>query len=217
MRVHYFILLLLATITISCSTSNTKMTGQWANKEKLQNKDINSVFIAVLSSNMDAKTTLEDELAYQAGMRGITAIKSHRVFTRTFTKDNTPSKQELLSAIRATNADVIFTVTLQDKESSTRYVPGRTAYYPMGYGYYGNFYGYYSNMYPVMYDPGYYTTDKIYYIESNLYDAATEELLWSAQSSTYNPSNLENFVKGYTEALLQQLEKDGIIQHMDTK
>ena len=49
-------------------------------------------------------------------------------------------------------------------------------------------------------------------METNIYDAETEELLWSAQSETYNPSDFENFVKGYVNTLFKQLEKDGIIK-----
>ncbi|MUV03540.1 hypothetical protein GN157_07440 [Flavobacterium rakeshii] len=211
---YLFFFLLLTVFMISCAGSNTQITGSWANKEKIKNEKIKSVFIAVLTSNMSAKTVLENELAFQASQRDVESFKSHNVFTRTFTKDNMPSRDELLKAIRATNAQTIFTVALKDRETSTRYVPGSTSYYPMGMGmgYYGNFYGYYSNVYPMMYDPGYYTTDKTYYLESNLYDTASEELIWSAQSATYNPTDLENFVKGYTETLLKQLEKDGIIK-----
>ncbi len=212
MKIQYSLLLFLSFLLISCSSSNTRITGSWANKEKLKNRQIESLFIAVLTSNIEAKTTLEDELAYQAAGRGIEAIKSYKIFKQTFTKDDVPSREELLTAIKSTNAQTIFTISLLDKETSTRYVPGTAAYRPLGFGYYGNFYGYYTNIYPIMYEPGYYTTDKIYYIESNLYDAGTEELLWSAQSATYNPSDLENFVKNYTQTLLKQLEKDGLIK-----
>lgn len=214
MKNGYLLILLFSVLLFSCATSNTKITGSWANKEKLKSENIKSVFIAVLSSNMEAKTTLEDELAFQAKQFGIESYKSYNVFKRTFTKDEMPSRDELLKTIRSTNAQTIFTVTLQDKETSTRYVPGTNSYYPMGmgYGYYGNFYGYYSSVYPIMYDPGYYKTDKVYYIESNLYDVSSEELIWSAQSATYNPSDLENFIKGYTKTLLEQLQKDGVIK-----
>ena len=219
MKKSYLLLLLFSALIISCSSSNTKITGSWANQEKIKSEKIKSIFIAALTGNMEAKTTLENELAFQASQRGVESFKSHNVFTRTFTKDDMPSREELLKVIKATNADVIFTVTMKDKETSTRYVPGTTSYYPMGmgYGYYGSFYGYYSNVYPMMYDPGYYTTDRTYYIESNLYDTASEELIWSAQSETYNPYDIDNFVKGYTDTLLKQLEKDGIIKPTEKK
>jgi hypothetical protein len=82
----------------------------------------------------------------------------------------------------------------------------------MGYGgYYGRFTGYYSYYNPVMYDPGYYATDKNYYLEINLYDAKTEELVWSAQSETTNPSSIETFSYSFSQLVVNQLIKDGLI------
>ncbi|MCQ0111522.1 hypothetical protein [Zhouia amylolytica] len=210
------LLLVIGLVMVACG-SNTKITGAWTNKEKLENKSFSSVFIAVLSSNTAAKTLLEDQLGYEAQQAGIKAIKSHNTFRTTFTKESKPSKEELLSVIRGTNSETIFTVVLKDQQSETRYVPGTTnyamGYAPLGYyGYYGSFWGYYNNIYPYAYDPGYYTTDKVYYLESNLYDANTEELLWSAQSKTYNPSDLDSFVEGYTSAIIKELVKDGVLK-----
>jgi len=171
------------------------------------------MFIAVLNSNVQVKNMLENELAYRADQRGIKASKSHDVFIQTFSKENMPEKDMIFSIIRETGAETIFTVSLLDKETSTRYVPGSTtSYAPYGvrYPYYGGFYGYYSSVYPVVYDPGYYTTDNTDYVESNLYDAKTEKLLWSAQSKTLNPNDLEHFTNDYVNTLIDQLIKDGV-------
>ena len=62
-----------------------------------------------------------------------------------------------------------------------------------------------------MYDPGYYATDKNYYLEINLYDAKTEELVWSAQSETTNPSSIETFSNSFSQLVVNQLIKDGLI------
>lgn len=209
--------LLLASIAIflfSCG-STTKITGAWTNKEELKDKSYKSVFVAVLNSNAQVKNMLENELAFRAKQRGIQATMSHDVFIQTFSKDNMPQKETLLPRIQETGAETIFTVSLLDKETSTRYVPGTSSYYSpygMGYGYYGGFYGYYSTVYPMVYEPGYYTTDKTYYVESNLYDAKTEKLLWSAQSKTMNPSDLEEFTNDYVDALYEEMLKDGVLK-----
>ena len=203
---------LITLFLVSCA-STTKFTGTWTNKEELKDNTYKSIFIAVLNSNVQVKNMLENELAFRAKQRGIKATVSHDVFIQTFSKEDMPEKETIISTIQETGSETIFTVSLLDKETSTRYVPGTTTYYaPYGYGYahYGGFYGYYSAVYPVVYDPGYYTTDKTYYIESNLYDAKTEKLLWSAQSQTLNPSDIEQFTNDYANALIEQLIKDGV-------
>jgi len=50
-----------------------------------------------------------------------------------------------------------------------------------------------------------------YYLETNLYDAKTEELIWSAQSQTYNPSNINSFLKGYLKSIKRKMIDDGLI------
>lgn len=191
----------------------TQITGSWTKDNVSSMGPYQKVYIAALTPNANAQNAIENNLASAARERGIEAVTSKQSFTRTFTKETQPAKEELLDNIRAQNADAIFTVTLINKESETRYVPGSTTYAPMAYGpYYGRFYTYYNTMYPVTYDPGYYATDKIYYMESNLYDANTEELIWSAQSKTVNPANVDSFARDYTEAMIQELIEDGVLK-----
>lgn len=208
-----YILFTIGLFLVSCGSS-TSISESWTNEEKLTAKSYQSVFIVAITGNMAAKTLIEDELAFYAEKNGTRAIKSHELFPATFTKGNTPSREAILEIIQNSGADAIFAVSLLDEQSETRYVPGNTnyayGYNPLSYSYYGSFYGYYNTMRPIAYDPGHYTTDKIYYLESNLYDAQSGELLWSAQSKTYNPSSLESFTQDYTEALIKRLEKDGL-------
>lgn len=208
-----YILFALGLFLVSCGSS-TSISESWTNEEKLKTKSYQSVFIVAITGNMALKTLIEDELAFYAEKNGTRAIKSHEMFPATFTKGNTPTRDAILEVIQNSGADAIFTVSLLDQESETRYVPGNTnyayGYNPLSYSYYGSFYGYYNVMRPIAYDPGHYTTDKIYYLESNVYDAESGELIWSAQSKTYNPSSLESFTQDYTEALIKRLEKDGL-------
>ncbi|WP_224483376.1 hypothetical protein [Robertkochia aurantiaca] len=211
----YLFTILVMVFLVGCGPS-TSITGSWKNDADLSSKSYNSVFIVALTRNVPARTLVEDELAYYAEKNGFEVHVSHEVFPGKFSESTQPSKEQVMKAIRETGSNAIFSITLMDKESEQRYVPGNTnyayGYAPYRYGYYGNFYGYYNAMYPVTYNPGYYTTDKIYYIESNLYDAETENLLWSAQSKTYNPSSLESFVQDYSEVLVKKLISDGILK-----
>src|SRR5690606_7673379 len=104
---------------LSACGSSTRITGSWVNEEELADKDYNNVFIAAMTSDRQLQSTLENELAARAELRGVNAITSHNNFTRTFTSDNKPSKEELLSTIQSSEADAIFTVTVQDVETDT--------------------------------------------------------------------------------------------------
>jgi hypothetical protein len=91
------------------------------------------------------------------------------------------------------------------------YNPG-TVYAPVNYGYYGSFYGYYNYYYPVVYSPGYYSVDKTFYLECNLYDLAADKLLWSIQSEARNPKDLHSWFKAYANMLISHLKQKGLNQ-----
>ena len=191
--------------TTGCAT--VKITASWMNKEKAKPGMYKSVLITALGNNMEARTTLENDLANAAKARGLKAVKSLDVFPPGF-KPSEDNKELILNKIREKGCDAIFTVALLNTKTETRYVPGSTTYGPVArYPYYGNFWGYYSYGYAVVQEPGYYTTDKTYFIESNLYDTATEEIVWSVQSEAYNPTDFASFSSEYTKLLVKELDR----------
>ncbi|WP_057935749.1 hypothetical protein [Algoriphagus resistens] len=210
MRKSYAIVaLMLLAVATACAPS-TKITGSWKAPEAKAG-GYSNIFVTALTDKLVARQTIENDIDAILEEDGITASSSFEIIPPGF-KATPENKEKTVSAIQAAGHDAILTVALLDQTSETRYVPGTTMYSPLGYGgYYGGFYGYYSYYNPVMYDPGYYTTDKNYYIEMNLYDAQSEALVWSAQSETTNPSSLESFSRTFAQAVEYQLIKDGII------
>jgi hypothetical protein len=207
MRPVAFFACLLTALLLSCGSSQ-KITSSWVNPNWPANPNYKSIFIAVLSNRQTVKTKIENELAAFIQQKGYTAIKSSDIFRPGFTDEKMPAREEMLGKIRELNSDVIFTVALVDKESESRYVPGSMPYRPY-MGYYGRgFWGYYNYWYPFGYDPGYYTTDKTYFLEGNLFDVKTEEQLWSVQTEAYNPTSIENFSKQYAKLLWNRAEKE---------
>lgn len=198
-----------AFISICCSSS-TEITGSWKNPA-LKDKKYNNVFVAAFTKNINAKTTVEGDLASALQKKGTAVSRSIQVMPPNFT-DSANNKEAMLKKIRKTEANAILTISLIDKETESRYVPGSYGYQPYPrFGYYGMFWGYYSYWYPQVYSPGYYVEDKTYYIETNLYDAKTEEVVWSAQSATYNPANLQRFSKEFASVIADRLSKEGLL------
>lgn len=208
MRVVY--LLIIPLLLVACSPS-TQITASWHNEEA-ENLDYQNVLVAALTRNLEAKSTVEGELAVALQEAGVKVTNSGRLFSPSETRDMEKNRDMLLEKIRQNGSDAILTVALLDEQSETRYVPGASTYAPtVRYGYYGGFYNYYDYRYPMMYDPGYYTQDKTYFLETNLYDAETEELLWSAQSRTYNPANLDKFAEEFAQVIVSRLKREKMI------
>lgn len=201
------ILLLIVQISLFGCVTTTKLSGTWTTPD-IPAKRYQKIMVAALTQNLLAKQTVENDFAAKLSVRGVQVGVSHDVFAPNFTDDHIEDKNAMLGKLREDDYEGILTVSLIDKRSETRYVPGSYSYRPVShYVWYGRFWRYYTTMYPMIYEPGYYTEDKVYFIETNLYDVETEKLIWSAQSETYNPSDLEQFSDEFTTLIIEELQK----------
>ena len=217
------LLLLLSVLFISCSTSHTRVINSWRNKEKIKDKPLESIFIAVLTPHHDEQTIIENELAYKANQFDIKTYKSHNLFTKSFTKDEMPSKAELDRILETTKAKTLFTVTILSKDYCERYITGfivRPGTGDIDKGYYDYFFRFFDfgsiNITPTPGSKtnfvGYHVIDKVYNVETSLYDIETHELLWTATTETFNPYDLEGLTKEYTDKIFKKLERNKVIK-----
>ena len=210
---------LIGLIFFGCKPA-TEITGSWknSNEQAASSTIINTIVVAALTERTNARQTVEDNLALELNQNGYKTIKSIDILPPTFTDGKIPDRKVLDEKIHQTGAQAVLTVVLLDQKTESRYQPGSYIYAPIPrFGYYRHFWGYYSNWYPAVTSPGYYREDKIYFIETNLYDATTEQLLWSAQSQTYNPTNLGKFSKEFAKVVVAKIRKDGVFKSNDTE
>jgi hypothetical protein len=191
-----------------------RIMATWVNKEDkpVPQPGKHKIFIFVMTQNYEVQVNLETDLAEAAEAKGIRTVKSIDAFGPILTVDKMPKSDVMLKAIRDLGCDGIFTVALVDQESKTHYVPGSYSggFVPYaGYGYYYS--GYYAYS-PAFYSPGYYETDKTYFIESNLFNAITEKLLISMQSKVVNPPAAMKASKQYTQMLVTELQAQGFMK-----
>ena len=197
-------------LVAACGTS-TMITSSWR-KPAASANSYDNIFIAAISNNIPAKQRVEEGLQQILRQKGLKVEKSIDVFPPDFSTQTGQKHELILSKIRSTGADGILTIALLKQETETHYIPGACMWNPGArFGYYNTFWGYYNNWYPNVYSPGYYDEQKVYYLETNLYNARTEQLIWAAQSKTYDPVNIESFLKGYVQSIYDQMKKDGLI------
>jgi len=209
-------LFVVTVLFFSCGPSQ-KVTTSWVNPDRPQKK-YTTVFVAALIQNNPVKYALEADLGAAAKARGFNVVRGYEIFPPNFNKENMRDRELVLKLIRDKGCDVILSVAVIDEKSETRYVSSGVSvgYAPYGgygpYGHYGaygtGFYGYYNYWSPTLYGPGYYTTDKTYFLEANAYDAETQTLIWSVQSKADNPSGIEKSSKEYTEMLFAQFDEE---------
>ncbi len=194
------------------SSKQITITNSWLNKEKLKDKSLKTIYIMGLFKSREVNSTLEFVLAKEATERRYIVFRNQEELPFKF--DNPEQQKELvLEKVKSLGCDAIFVSALKKVNSQTRYVSTSSigvstgGYYPMN-GYQNNFNNYYAGYYAETSLSGYYETDNEYFFESNLYDVNTLDLLWSVQSKSYNPTDVEKVSKEYCDELFKLLEKE---------
>ncbi|HKL33493.1 MAG TPA: hypothetical protein VJ919_13210 [Tangfeifania sp.] len=204
----FFSSAILLAIANSCGTS-TMVTGTWQKPAVTETYD--NIMVTALVPTTSSRSAIERSMVANLREEGTDASQSIDVIPPRLIEEE-DKKREIQNTIIRDGFDGVLTITLIDEDTETRYVRGSGMYRPYPYyGFYGNFWGYYDYWYPRFYEPGYYVENKVYYMETNLYDAQTEDLVWSAQSETYDPIDLESFAEGFSEEIVEELDEQGLI------
>lgn len=199
--------ILLILLLASCAPSH-KVTFSWKNENFNIENPYKKIFLAALITNPHVRTHLEEEMSKAAIKKGFAVEKSLDYFPKTFNNEKPLDKEMMIDKIKELKCDLIFTITLIDKQSERRYITGMSDFHGPYPGYSLHFRGFYSYWYPYLYDPGYYVTDKTYFMEGNLFDGATETMIWSVQTETLNPSSIEKFSKDMVTLMLEKSVQD---------
>jgi len=206
-----FLYMLPFALLLSACGPSQKITNSWISPEAGTKGPYKSIFIMVLSQSTTISYSIEDRMATTLAERGQKAVLSSAVFPPNTKISDNFTREQMTAAIKKTGCDAVFVLSALDVQSVETYNPG-TSYRPMNYGYYGSYYGYYNHYYPQVYSPGYYSTDKTYFIETNFYDLRDDKLLWSIQSEAYNPNNIDSWFDTYAYDLLNELKVEDLIQ-----
>jgi hypothetical protein len=150
---------------------------------------------------------LEDEFVAKLGAMGVQAVQSYKFFPdlKALNADMVKAKTP------ETGRDSLLVTRLVDVKKETVYVPGSTQYFPGGPpGYYNNFNTYYASTYSMVTTPGYTYDYKVYTLETNLYDASTHKLIWTAVTETEETSSVDSALIGFAETVTKNLKKSNL-------
>jgi hypothetical protein len=157
---------------------------------------------------------METDIATVLHQKGIKATPTFDIFPfaakqELFTDiDAEEMRQRIKERVEKFGFDGLLIVALLNQESETRYNQGSSfsVAFP---AYQYNYYGYYQYAYTTIQAPGYYSTTTTYFLESNLYDVATEGLIWTAQTKTKrNTSSIHKDSQVFANIIAQELLKD---------
>jgi len=193
----------LGLLLASCGTS-TQMMERWM-EPTYQPLQASKVVVIGVGENTRRVSIFEDIMGQKLASRKIDVVKGSAILPRDSVDIETFKK-----IVHSTGAQLVIVSRLLGVENETSYVPGTTSYVPAP-SYYG-MYGYYYSSYAVMSTPGYYTSYKVYKVESNVYDVQLEKLVWSGESHTTDPQNMQDGVDSFSNTLIDELTRAKIIK-----
>ena len=193
-------LLAFGLLVTACAT--TEIKSVW--KDPSYSGHPRKIMVIGVSKSPVSRRIFEDEFVRQLEARGASAIASYTVLPDAKQNDQAAIAEKLASH----GADTVLITRLVSKKTVQVYVPG-TVYYPPRY--YGRWRDYYGYGYQAIYTPGYMAENEYALIETNLYDAATDKLIWAASSQTEMLGSDQKLIKSYIGILVNTMAEHRLL------
>lgn len=206
-NVKWFIGVLTLFTIMSCSS--TQVISSYKD-EKVSAKDYKKILVLGIFQPKERalRQETETQLVNRLKENGYNAVTAMEDFgPKAFEK---VSEDQLVEKLKTTGYDAVITTALLDKSKEKNYQPGTSSLQPVGV-YYNRFGRYYSTIYDRVYAPGYYTTSTDYFLETNLYDIKSGDLIYSVQTKTYDPSSASSLASDNSKKIVQDLKNKKIL------
>lgn len=196
------IFLSLALCSLMACSPSTKLVKSWAAPGVSITKGSNNkVLVIGMVRDESGRRAVEDQLVKKMA----NAVPSYTLISSD--KVQSTSDADLAKIIKDGHFTHVLMMVLADIQDETYYVPGTTSMTYYG-GYYG-YYGYGASMYTT---PGYYTTDKIYSVETTVYSVNPDELIWTGTTASVNPSSLQRTIDDVADVIAYDMKKSGFLK-----
>jgi hypothetical protein len=198
-------------IALFTACATTDVTAVW--KDGTYQGKPSKVFIYAILTNQTNRRIVEDEFVNHFKYRGVDAVPSYMVLTGA-----EPATKEVLDEkLKAQGFDTLLLTQLTGSKKEQFQVPGTVIYHPMYQGtyqpasYYRTWPGYYNSGYTAIYSPSYTTEEEYVMAEANLYDVATEKLIWTAATETKIGGKSEKMIKTYVGVIMEEMRKQKLV------
>ena len=200
LRKPLWLLFFAGMLVSACST--TQLTSVW--KDPSYRSRPAKIMVVGVARDPLKRRLFEDEFVRQIKASGTDAIASYTVLP-----DKQQADQEAIAKkVAELGADTVLITRLVSKKTVQYYVPG-TVYLPPPY--YGTWPEYYGYGYRYMYTPGYIANEEYAVIETNLYEAKSDKLIWAASSETGLDDSNEDIIQNYIGVMVKNMLGLGLL------
>lgn len=202
-----FISLMSATSIFLNACGTTHIVENW-NDPDYKGPALSKILVIGVINREDNRRKFEDEFSQLLTTDTRTGISSYSLIPDLKKSGN---KEIILDAVKKAEADGVLIVTTHGVSQQDRVTAGSIDYIPnMGRSY--GMYGYYNRSHSFVYTQGNSVTDSVLRIDTKLYNASTEKLIWSAKTESFNPTSSDVIINELETLVVRDMKESGMIK-----
>jgi hypothetical protein len=188
-------------ITQLAACSTTYISSLW--KDPTYQVKPHKIMIIGIAKSAANKRTLEDDFAKQIKLQGTDAVSSYAILP----DDKDGNKNAIAAKMKEQGADAVLITRIANRK--TVYTNLLEVYAPpQSYRTWQNYYEYgYGNIT----SPNNVEETKYAVMETNMYDAGNDKLIWSASSETEITGTDQKFIRSYVNVMVKSMTKQKLL------
>lgn len=192
---------LITALMTGCASTN--ISSVWKDQSYMGTP--HKIMIIGISKKPANKRTLEDEFVKQIIDLGSNAVVSYTILP----EDKDTNKELVAAKVKDLGADAVLITRIASRKTVYTNHQGGEYSPPVYYGSWQNYYEYGRSS---VFSADYVEETKYALIETNLYDAVTDKLIWSASSETEITGSDQKFIKIYVKAMVKNMAEQKLLR-----
>lgn len=194
-------------LAAACAPS-TKILKSWVDPS-LPPGTLKKVLVLGVARNSTLRRSYEDAFVAALKDRGVEGVPSYEWAPDVSTID----RDAIAARVREEGVTQVLVTRVVNRQKVETYQPptvSTVGVSPYGPGWYGGWYPYYSVGFSYVSSPGYVTVHDVVSLETNLYDSASEKLIWSGLSETWVETTPDRNIQPVIGTLIYRMRADRI-------
>lgn len=207
--------MLVLMILLLAACTSTSLTRLWKD-DAFNQKPLDSIMVLGVAKERDVSQRFEDLFVDAFQKKGITSVAAYKIIpeSRQLTKENLKEHKEIIKETAAKNQlnAVLITHLIRVTEEEEDLKSNRSDAGPISN--YRDMGAYSIYVYRNMGSPGppsRSVTRQYVQLRTNIYDTASEKLIWSASSQSVDPDSVNTIIRELLHVITNQLMADGFI------
>lgn len=199
-RVLAWVSILSAVMMVSCAAQGTKLTRKHLNESFVQHP-LSDILVIGISHREDNRRLFEERFVAVLKEAGIDAVGSATAVS--VSSELKLEKEQIKQAAKMHGCDAVIVTHLADIQQKETFTRGATL--PTGYA---DYYGYIITGYR---ETGYSSGQAKVWLETRLFDVATESLVWSAVSEAWKAESGKKVLSEVIREMVRDLVDAGVV------